>query len=114
MVSSTQEPSPLFGKFYRGRIVRLRFGSQTGAIRSDSSGRVLPFRFSLVRLLGAQGFSELREGMTVGFDVGWTSSGLRVSVIKVSLPGEHPAQSTSAEKLTPEEEGEGDGGRDRD
>ena len=29
-----------------------------------------------------QSFGELREGMTVGFDMSWTSGGLRVSVIK--------------------------------
>jgi hypothetical protein len=26
-------------------------------------------------------FEDLREGMTIGFDVGWTSKGLRVTVL---------------------------------
>lgn len=87
MASPANESAPLVGNFYRGRIVRLRFGSQTGAIRAESSGRVIPFRFDLVRLLGVQSFGELREGMTVGFDMSWTSGGLRVSVIK-AFPAE--------------------------
>ena len=32
-------------------------------------------------------FEELREGMVVGFDVGWTSKGLRVTVLRAEPPG---------------------------
>jgi hypothetical protein len=78
----------LKGRFYRGRILRLRHGSQTGQILAEGSRRVIPFRFALVRLLGAERFDELKEGMEVGFDVGWTSSGLKVCTIKVFPPEE--------------------------
>lgn len=79
----SREAQVLLGNFYRGRIVRLRHGSQTGIIRAEGSGRLIPFRFNLVRLLGVESFRDLQEGMIVGFDVGWTSGGLRVSLIKV-------------------------------
>jgi hypothetical protein len=41
--------------------------------------------FAYVTLLGAprHDLRFLFEGMRVGFDVGWTSHGLRVTVIKV-------------------------------
>lgn len=36
-----------------------------------------------VEILQGRSFQDLREGMEVGFDVGWTSSGLRVTKIKI-------------------------------
>ena len=42
----------------------------------------IPFAAAHVILSGlVQRFEDLREGMTVGFDVGWTSKGLRVTVL---------------------------------
>ncbi len=71
-------------KFYQGTITRIFWSSKSGVIQSDS-GREIPFGFPLVTLLGTpqQDLRYLREGMRVGFDVGWTSKGLRVTVIKV-------------------------------
>jgi len=46
-------------------------------------GREILFSFQHVVLLGQRRrFDDLREGMTVGFDVGWTSRGLRVTVLR--------------------------------
>jgi hypothetical protein len=70
--------------FYHGVISKIFWGNETGVIRSDS-GREIPFVFAFVTLLGAprQDINFLRPGMRVGFDVGWTSKGLRASVIKI-------------------------------
>jgi hypothetical protein len=70
--------------FYHGVISKIFWSNETGVIRSDS-GREVPFVFEFVTLLGAprQDINFLRPGMRVGFDVGWTSKGLRASVIKI-------------------------------
>ena len=70
--------------FYHGVISKIFWSNETGVIRSDS-GRDVPFVFAFVTLLGAprQDINFLRPGMRVGFDVGWTSKGLRASVIKI-------------------------------
>ena len=70
-------------RFYRGTILTLSPGAQRGTIRS-ASGRNIPFVFPYVTLLGPRRrFEDLSEGLQVGFDVSWTSKGLRVSVIRV-------------------------------
>ena len=70
--------------YYRGTITRVYYGSETGTIRSDASGREYRFRWPVVEIRGPiPRVVGLREGMRVGFDVGWTSSGLVVSVIRV-------------------------------
>ena len=71
-------------KYYHGVIAKIFWGTREGVIRSDS-GRELPFTFAFVTLLGAPSHDirYLREGMRVGFDVGWTSKGLRVTLIKL-------------------------------
>lgn len=72
--------------FYRGLIVFLDRVRRRGTIRSYS-GRELHFEFPFVRVVGAPiggrapGLDRLKQGDTVGFDVGWTSKGLRVTVI---------------------------------
>jgi cold shock CspA family protein len=71
------------GRFYRGVVLKLSRGAQCGTIRSGS-GRELPFIFAHVTMVGARRrFDDLREGMHVGYDVSWTSKGLRVSVIRI-------------------------------
>lgn len=68
-------------RFYAGTIKKLFAGSGMGIVRS-ASGREIPFSSLHVILTGRiQRFEDLREGMTVGFDVGWTSNGLRVTVL---------------------------------
>jgi hypothetical protein len=68
--------------FYQGTIVRLRTGSRTGVVRTGN-GRDVPFSFADVRLIGSDaGFGALHEGMRVGFDLGWTSRGVRVTILR--------------------------------
>lgn len=73
--------TPLGELFYRGTLVRLTRGGGFGVVRSDRDGREIPFERQHVTVLGAAGAGpvELREGMAVGYDVGWTSRGLRVT-----------------------------------
>jgi len=70
--------------FYHGVISKIFWSNETGVIHSDS-GKEIPFIFAFVTLLGAprQDINFLRPGMRVGFDVGWTSKGLRASIIKI-------------------------------
>jgi hypothetical protein len=73
---------PESAPYYRGTVTRVYYGSETGTIRSDSSGREYRFRWPHVDIRGPiPRVSGLREGMSVGFDVGWTSGGLLVTVI---------------------------------
>jgi hypothetical protein len=73
--------------FYPGLIVFLDRVRGLGVIRSHS-GRELRFQFPFVTILGAElggrcpGIDLLHQGDRVGFDVGWTSKGLRVTTIK--------------------------------
>jgi hypothetical protein len=85
-VSDAPPPgSPEAGeRYYRGTITRVYYGSETGVIRSDASGREYRFKAPLVEIRGPiPRVGGLREGMQVGFDVGWTSSGLVVTLIRV-------------------------------
>ena len=51
-------------------------------VRTES-GRELTFSYELVILFGeVQSPLELKVGEQVGYDLGWTSSGLRVTKIK--------------------------------
>jgi len=73
--------------FYPGVIVHLERVRGRGVIRSYS-GREIRFEFPFVRVVGAAlggrapGIDLLHQGDNVGFDVGWTSKGLRVTTIK--------------------------------
>jgi hypothetical protein len=70
--------------YYRGVISRVFYGSESGTLTSEATGRTYHFRHPSVRIIGPiPRVDGLREGMRVGFDVGWTSRGLRVSVIRV-------------------------------
>jgi hypothetical protein len=77
--------------FYTGLIVFLDRVRGRGVIRSFS-GREIPFRFPFVSVVGAPiarspaGIDLLSEGDSVGFDVGWTSGGLRVTRIRPAHP----------------------------
>jgi hypothetical protein len=82
-----EDRSNLAGKFYRGTIERLFRGSQVGVVRS-ATGREIPFEFLHVEMVGPlRLYDDLREGMAVGFDVGWTSNGLRVTVMRAGGAG---------------------------
>ena len=70
-------------KYYRGVVLKLSRSAQRGTIRS-ASGRNIPFIFMHVTMLGPHHrFEDLREGLEIGYDVSWTSKGLRVSVIRI-------------------------------
>jgi len=71
-------------RYYRGTITRVYYGSETGTIVSDASGQQYRFKAPHVEIRGPiPKIGGLREGMRVGFDVGWTSAGLIVTVIRV-------------------------------
>ncbi len=85
MAESSQESSAA-SRFYRGTITRLFPGSGTGVVRS-AGGREIRFEAPHVIISGAgRRFDDLREGLAVGFDVSWTSRGLRVSVLHLTAP----------------------------
>jgi hypothetical protein len=73
--------------FYPGLIVFLDHVRGRGIIRSHS-GREIRFEFPFVTVAGAPlggrtpGIDLLHQGDSVGFDVGWTSKGLRITTIK--------------------------------
>lgn len=70
-------------RFYRGTVRRLLPGAGLGTVQSES-GRQIPFVAAHVVITGAaERFDQLREGMRVGFDVGWTARGLRVTLLRV-------------------------------
>jgi hypothetical protein len=79
-------------RFYQGTIVRLYPGTERGILHTGN-GRDVLFVAADVRILGTSGgFAAIREGMRVGFDLGWTSRGMRVTVIRVpDAVGEPPA-----------------------
>ncbi|GEM_PF-1797132 len=73
--------------FYLGVIVSFDRVRGRGVIRSRG-GREIRFEFPFVSVVGAPiggrfpGIDLLHQGDTVGFDVGWTSRGLRITKIK--------------------------------
>lgn len=77
-------PAETLGQYYRGVIERVYYGTESGTLRSEGSGRVYQFRASSLEIRGPiPRVDGLREGMTVGFDLSRTSRGVRVSVIRV-------------------------------
>ena len=71
-------------RYYRGVITRVYYGSESGVLRSEASGREYRFKRPFVEVRGSiPRISGLREGMTVGFDLSRTSQGVTVSVIRV-------------------------------
>ena len=68
--------------YHHGVVTRLFPSNNTGIVRTES-GRELTFSYELVILCGeAKTPADLREGERVGYDLGWTSSGLRITKIK--------------------------------
>lgn len=76
-----------------------------GFVRTEG-GHEVPFSYEMVILLGdVKKPGELKEGMEVGYDLTWTSKGLRISKIKVfsMVPPPDPG---------PNSEGQGSEGQD--
>ena len=83
MAEENPETKPPVDLFHRGVISKLFPSNNMGVVRTES-GREVQFAFDLVVLLGAaQKPGDLKEGMEVGYDLGWTSNGLRITKIKV-------------------------------
>jgi hypothetical protein len=74
----TPAPDP----YYRGTIVRVNYGAGSGILRTGN-GREVRFVLPFVELVGGRRIHDLVDGMEVGFDLGWTSRGLRVTKIKI-------------------------------
>ena len=69
--------------FYHGVIVKLFPKNNMGVVRTES-GREITFSYNLVIVLGgSKSPNDLREGQKIGYDLGWTANGLRVTKIKV-------------------------------
>lgn len=79
------EASPPGDVYYRGTITRVYYGSETGLLRSEATGREYRFKAPFVEIRGPiPRIGGLREGMRVGFDLSRTSAGTIVSVIRVA------------------------------
>ena len=80
---SAPEENPVISDLYHQGVITKLFPSNNMGIVRTESGREVPFSYELVVLCGeAKSVQDLREGDRVGYDVGWTSSGLRVTKIK--------------------------------
>jgi hypothetical protein len=84
MAATDDDPSGSgFRDFYHHGVITKLFPSNNAGIVRTESGRELPFSYEFVILCGeARNVQDLREGERVGYDVGWTPSGLRVTKIK--------------------------------
>jgi hypothetical protein len=74
--------SPRGDFFHQGVITKLFPSNNTGVVRTES-GRELTFSYDLVILCGeAKSPLDLKVGDPVGYDLGWTSNGLRITKLK--------------------------------
>lgn len=81
---SQDNPTPPLGEdyYHHGVIVKLFPSNNMGVVRTES-GREVRFSYDLVILSGeAKTPLDLREGERIGYDLGWTSGGLRITKIK--------------------------------
>jgi cold shock CspA family protein len=81
-VEAESTPVQAEEKFPRGTIVRFFPQSRYGFIK-DRLGRDVYFNLEEVRFVGEKGIRDIQEGQSVGYDVGWTSHGLHVTVLKI-------------------------------
>ena len=80
------EHDPLSSKrgdsYHQGVVTKLFPSNNTGVVRTES-GRELTFSYDLVDMFGViKSPLDLHVGDQVGYDLGWTSAGLRVTKIK--------------------------------
>ena len=84
MASDEKDPlaSPRGDFYHQGVITKLFPSNNIGVVRTES-GRELTFSYDLVILVGvAKSPLELKVGELVGYDLGWTSNGLRITKLK--------------------------------
>ena len=68
--------------YYHGIIRRLSHRKGTGVVRT-ASGKEVRFSYQMVLMSGpVRSPKGLREGMVVGYDLGWGGHGLRVTKIR--------------------------------
>jgi hypothetical protein len=81
--------------YHHGFITKLFPSNNTGLVRIES-GREVFFSYDFVILSGeAKSPLNLKVGQAVGYDLGWTPSGLRITKIKTYPPAsEAPSEST--------------------
>ena len=92
------DPSAQPDLFHRGAITKLFPSNNTGFVRIES-GREIPFSYEFVILCGAaKTVHDLREGEPVGYDLGWTPSGLRVTKIKTYADSDRPGEALISER----------------
>jgi len=98
MASDEKDPlaSPRGDFYHQGVITKLFPSNNIGVVRTES-GRELTFSYDLVILVGeAKSPLELKVGEPVGYDLGWTSNGLRITKLKIyPKPSEQPPSSFS-------------------
>jgi hypothetical protein len=81
--------------FHHGVITKLFPSNNTGIVRVES-GREIFFSYEFVILTGeAKSPLSLKVGQTVGYDLGWTPSGLRITKIKTYPAGSELQQGAS-------------------
>jgi len=79
-----EDGEAILDKYHRGIITRVYYGSDSGMLRSQQTGREYRFKGPLVEVRGPiPRIDGLREGMEVGFDLAVNSSGQWVSLIRV-------------------------------
>jgi hypothetical protein len=72
--------------YHQGVITKLFPSNNTGVVRTES-GRELTFDYNLVIVCGeAKNALDLKVGDQVGYDLGWTSSQLKITKIKTYPP----------------------------
>ena len=77
--------------YHHGVITKLFPSNNTGIVRIES-GRELFFSYDFVTLTGEiQSPLDLTVGQPVGYDLGWTPRGLRITKIK-TYPSAEPDQ----------------------
>jgi hypothetical protein len=84
MATAEKDPltSPRGDSYHQGVITKLFPSNNTGVVRTES-GRELTFSYELVIMIGeAKSALELKVGESVGYDLGWTSNGLRITKLK--------------------------------
>ena len=72
--------------FHQGVVTKLFPSNNTGIVRTES-GREVFFSYEFVIITGeARSPLSLKVGQQVGYDLGWTPSGLRITKIKTYPP----------------------------
>ncbi len=84
------------GKYYRGKIARYNPKTGYGFVETPE-GKHIFFYADQVRLDGTKRKkTDIQRGLVVGFDVGWTDRGIRISRMKLFDKDEEPPSPSSS------------------